>query len=304
MEQPNQSLELMPEEVKILYIEILAQQILADDKLHPMEFSDLYLFMFQIGVSQKSRRKVINFFCNDTPLAISEMLDKMMLMAPFEAQEAISFSIIKDFIRISRVDQNISPKEMQNLHQLVMQIYQTEDKARQVIELAEMAIGYDEEFLKGNLCEPEFSLAEKNLVSNADSIGIPMAAVYFSGSSMGLSAPKMLDKLKDLGLNELIKASNSGRGIGAMTLLRLALNKGCKDERTQATVQEASIQELSRLNRDTMAALESDMQELAAKEKLISSCSLQTQARFERICKTYPEALKVLQSRIDNLKRV
>jgi hypothetical protein len=60
-----QTLEVMPDDVKILYTKILAAQALADQDIDSHEFSDLYVFMAQIGLDAAAREQVRKSLVNE-----------------------------------------------------------------------------------------------------------------------------------------------------------------------------------------------------------------------------------------------
>jgi len=219
------TLEVMPDDVKILYTRILAAQALADQQLDSKEFSDLYVFMAQIGLDAAARDQVRKSLVNQDTADIIKMADQVISKVKPDEQNVIKFSIIKDLIRVSRMDGQISPEEMKNVRTIAKHLYNSDEKAGQIIEFAEKAIEYDEKLLIGKLTAEEFTKGAKNLAVTAASIGVPITAVYFSGSVIGLSAAGIIAGLTELGLGGILGFSSLVTGIGVVVIMGIVTFK-------------------------------------------------------------------------------
>ncbi|MCB9105543.1 MAG: hypothetical protein H6633_15075 [Anaerolineales bacterium] len=150
------ALDAMPTEVKVLYTKLLGLQTIADGQMHSKEFSDLYLFMVQIGLDADSRDEVKRFLVSNSSVKIFEVaLDIVSLVGEHE-KDAIRFSIIKDLIRIARVDGHEADEELDNIHLTAGKLYDGDDEQTdKVIALARDTIEYDEKLLRNELSESE-----------------------------------------------------------------------------------------------------------------------------------------------------
>lgn len=297
------TLEVMPREVKILYTRILAAQALADGQFHPAEFSDLYVFMTQIGLDADARNEV-RAACLKEHINLLDLVTQVLEHVTPDERPVLKFSLVKDLIRVARMDGELADEETQNIRLVAEHLYSSPDKATQIINFAEKAILYDEKLLQGKLSVEEFTQGARNLAATATSIGVPITAVYFSGSVVGLSAAGIISGLAELGLGGILGFSSLVTGIGMVVvmgivtykLVRWAINSG---ERKMANMREHIIQEVITLNQQAMLALAEDMNGLAAQMEHLAAASDQNRARLERLTQLYRHAAGILQDRED-----
>jgi uncharacterized tellurite resistance protein B-like protein len=295
------TLEVMPTEVKILYTQMLATQALADHQLDQQEFSDLYVFMTQIGLDAPARNQVRKFLVTP-PEDLVPLADQVLAHVKPEEQQLLKFSMIKDLIRVSRMDGTVSPEEQQHIQRLATHLYATPGQAAQIIAFAEKAIAYDEKLLMGKLTAEEFTRGAKNLAATAASIGVPVTAVYFSGSVIGLSAAGIISGLTELGLGGILGLSSLVTGIGMVVVLGIVTFKLVRwavtgKERRLEKMREHLIQEVIRLNQQAMCALAEDLNHLASQMEHLASASEQNRAMLRQLHTVYQQALHTLEHR-------
>lgn len=301
MSKEIRTLEVMPEDVKVLYTQVLASQAITDNRMDPKEFSDLYLFMSQIGLSSVSRSEVRQFLISTHPNKISEVVDTLINKVKPEEVDAIKFSVVKDLLRVARVDNLVSPEETSNIQAIATQLYGDSQDVK-VIRLAEDAIEYDEKLLKGTLTPGEFEKISKDLAAKAGAIGIPIMAVYFSGSVVGLSAAGITSGLATLGVGGLLGLSSMVTGIGVVVVLGVVTYQTTRwlisgKEREMKAKREYMIQQVIQLNQRANIALAEDLNELAAKMEHLASMSEQNRKMLERLRALYESALNALKER-------
>lgn len=106
------TLEVRPEEVKVLYARVLALQSLVDGRLDPREIEYLYVFMSRIGLSPESREEVRRTLkTRDVSHEDVVHLVEETVSAVPDNQEEISASMIKDLVQASRADNVVSSQE-------------------------------------------------------------------------------------------------------------------------------------------------------------------------------------------------
>lgn len=301
MSEQIKTLETMPEETKTIYTKILAAQILADGYVDPRELSDLYLFMTQINLSAYSRDEIRNFLVSEQ-IDITKLATQVIYRVSSDDEESIKFSIIKDLIRVAKSDEYITPKEEQNIKDVAVALYINREKADHVIQLANQIVEYDKKLLKGELSEEEYEKGAKNLASTAAAIGVPIAAIYFSGSVIGLSAAGITSGLAALGFGGLLGFSAMATGIGSVVVLGVVTYKvgrwlfGSK-ERELKEKRENMIQEVLKLNQRAIAAIAEDLNSLGEKMQNFASLSEENRQRIEKLKEMYQNAITALQKR-------
>ena len=295
------TLEVMPVAVKILYTQMLAAQALADHQLDQREFSDLYVFMTQIGLDAAARDQVRKSIVTQHADIIA-LADHILELVKPEEQKLLKFSMIKDLIRVARMDGRVAPEEQQNIHGLATHLYHTPEKVAQIITFAEKAIDYDEKLLMGKLTAEEFTRGAKNLAATAASIGVPVTAVYFSGSVIGLSAAGIISGLTELGLGGILGLSSLVTGIGVVVVMGIVTFKLIHwaltgQERRMEKMREHLIQEVIKVNQQAMLSLAEDLNHLASQMEQLASTSSQNRAMLAQLKSVYQQALRTLEDR-------
>lgn len=297
------ALDAMPAEVKVLYTKLLGLQSIADGQMHSKEFSDLYLFMVQIGLDSTSRDEVKRFLVSNKSVKIFEIALDIVSLVDEHEKEAIRFSIIKDLIRIARVDGHEAAEELSNIHLTASKLYGgDDDQTDKVIALAQETIEYDEKLLKGELSESEIKKGAKDLAAKATAIGVPIAAIYFSGSVVGLSAAGITSGLAAVGLGGVLGFSAMVTGIGVVVILGIATYSASRWvlSRSQAErdkKREFIIQEVIRLHQEAITALAEDLNALASQMENLSSQSEKNREMLLRLRKLYEMAIQSLKER-------
>lgn len=223
----------MSEEVKILYVKTLAAQSLVGGQADPKKIADIYLFMSQIDLQPDGRVQVRQFLeAGETgPSKVLELASKTVVKAR-SSRDEIAFSLVKDMVRVSRVGGGPSQSERESIVEIAVEFGYDADKA---ISLAEKAIEQDEAFVEGEVTIGELEKRSKQLAAQAASLGVPIAAVYVSGSVVGLSAAGITSGLAWLGLGGLLGLSSMLTGIGVVILIGAATHG-----RQRAGTQEAA----------------------------------------------------------------
>ena len=123
---------------------------------------------------------------------------------------------------------------------------------------------YDEMIAAGQVDDNMIINNAKKLASKAGAVGIPIAAVYLSGSVAGLSAAGITSGLAALGLGGVLGLSSMVTGIGAAVLIGVGAYKGIRwltksSKREKVSKREFLIQEVIRLNQKTITNLAEDI---------------------------------------------
>jgi len=297
------TLEVMPRDVKILYAQLLALQVLADNHIDSKEFSDLYVFMAQIGLDAEARVQVRNTLVGHD-FSMLDIADRIVAGVDVDEQPVIKFSMIKDLLRVSRMDGNVSDEETDLTRQLAAHLYPEPEQAEKILQFAEKAIDYDEKLLMGKLSADEFAKGAKNLAATATSIGVPITAVYFSGSVIGLSAAGIISGLTELGLGGILGLSGLVSGIGVVVVMGLVTFKlvnwaATGKERHMQHIREHMIREVITLNQQAMLALADDINSLAVRMEHLAGVSEQNRQVLGQLQTLYHNALSALQTRQD-----
>jgi hypothetical protein len=237
-------------------------------------------------------------------LSMTNLADRILTRVSPEERSVIKFSMLKDLLRVSRMDGYVSEEELETTYQLAVHLYPEPQQAKKILAFAEKAIEYDERLLMGTLTADEFTRGAKNLAATAASIGVPVTAVYFSGSVIGLSAAGIISGLTELGLGGILGLSSVASGIGIVVIMGLVTFKLITwavtgNERRMEKVREHMVQEIITLNQQAMLALADDINGFSARMEQLTTVSDHNRQMLMQLQDLYRNALTELQQRED-----
>lgn len=100
----------------------------------------------------------------------------------------------------------------------------TDDEVKLIID----ALKLDFKMLNDDFNDDALTRGMKELGAKAGAVGVPLAAVYLSGSVVGMSAAGLTSGLATLGLGGVLGFSSMATGIGVAVLLGVGAYKGIK----------------------------------------------------------------------------
>lgn len=302
-EAQSEALEVMAEEVKVLYVKTLAAQSLVEGKTEAKKVADIYLFMSQIGLQSDSRgqvRQALEVGETGAP-EVLELARDTVIKAK-SGRDEVAFSLIKDMVRVSRVGGAQSQAEHESIVEVAVEFGYDAEEA---ISLAERAIENDEAFVRGEIDISELERRSKQLASRAASVGVPIAAVYLSGSVVGLSAAGITSALAWLGFGGILGLSSMLTGIGIVILIGAGTYHGVRwltggRERELQKQREHMIQEVIKRHQQAISDLANDISTIATKMEEYTSHSNRNEERLTQLegeLRTFRSALKALQDK-------
>lgn len=257
-------LEDMPEATKQQYVAIIIDFMLADDELSGSELSALYKMMARIKLSTDSRRNLLSYITSAVHTDVESKIASMDANLRPSMREALHISLIKDILVLCDGHYSCIPDQQKEFFDsLIQHLGISEDK----IAFLEEAISLDAKFLSGELNEQKYVKAMGDLGAKAAAIGVPVAAIYLSGSVAGLSAAGITSGLAAMGLGGVLGLSSMVTGIGIAVLVGVTAYQGIKfvtgkGEKEKQNRREVLIQEAMKLNQDTISALIEDINSL------------------------------------------
>jgi hypothetical protein len=281
------ALEVRPEEVKVLYARVVALQSLMDGRLDPREIEYLYVFMSRVDLSSDSREEVRQALGTKdaSPEHVARLVKEVISAVP-DNQEEISVSIIKDMVHLSHADNVVPPKEKAAIGAAARAHFG--ERAPKVIDLAEKTVRYEKALIDGKVSAGELEAHVKEIVAVATAASIPITALFFSGSVIGLSAAGITSGLAALGLGGLLGLSAMVTGIGAVVVIGVTAYAGTRwalggKERELARQREHMIQEIIKSHQRAIEDLAEDQNAIAIKLAEYVTRSDQNEARLAHL---------------------
>lgn len=220
-------ISMMNSEIKKSYLRILCNFAYSDDNMvNSQEYAEITSLMVRIEVSSEDRIEMRNYML-DQSLMISneELLNALDKNLKEDQFEIVKKSLIKDMLYINR---KINREEEWKDNQYIMELQKLLGIHEDQINIIYEAIINDEDILLMRKNDSEIEKSIKDMASKTAAVGVPLAAIYLSGSVVGISAAGITSGLATLGMGGLLGFSSMFTGIGVAVLLGIGTYKGLK----------------------------------------------------------------------------
>jgi hypothetical protein len=264
-------IEDLPEAIKLYYIKsLIIFTYLDDQEIDSAEVSEIQVLMTQLNFTAELRYQVRELMTNAHDFSLKVTLSELMTGVASGSEQAVSVSLLKDTIRV-----HSSTKESRSLDSPIIQEMATIlGVNKEQLEFIDEAYQNDKKILSGEISDDMLVANAKELASKAGAVGVPIAAIYLSGSAVGLSAAGVTSGLAALGLGGVLGLSSMVSGIGAAIILGVGIYKGLQwalgsKERDKASRREFMLQDVLRVHQKAISNLAEDVNYFA--EQLVEA---------------------------------
>ncbi len=254
--------EELPNVLKLGYVNTLVALTYFDDsQIDEREVCEIQVLMAQLRCNPEVRQAVRSGIDDPASLEAEAEIAKMLAQTPEGMKQALNCSLIKDAIRLDRAKSDEgSAREHSGIRRLARLLDLDDEK----VGFIETACIQDEKILAGELSDAQLASAAKTMMAQASAVGVPVAAVYLSGSVTGLSAAGVTSGLAALGLGGVLGLSAMVSGIGVAIIGGVGAYKAVQwvmggGERNRAFRRELMLQEVLRIHQKSMANLAADI---------------------------------------------
>ena len=235
-----------------------------DKQIDEREMCEIQLAMTQRQCSADVRQAVRGHLENPHNLDPREQIGRMLKHGPesgTDTQLALRCALLKDAIRVCRATSGGLVRKQPAMRQLAEMLNLDDDEK---VRFIEDACKQDEKILSGELSDSRIAATAKEMAARATSVGVPVAAVYLSGSVTGLSAAGIASGLAALGMGGVLGLSAMVTGIGVAIIVGGTAYKGFRwllggSARGRASLRELMLQEVLRLHQGAIINLGEDM---------------------------------------------
>ncbi|MBF1279559.1 MAG: hypothetical protein HXM78_03720 [Neisseria lactamica] len=268
-EQQLVPIEDMPEKLKTAYVQCIANMAFANDNIiDEKELAEIFVLMSRINLQPESRSIIRSYMCNlDTLQPLEVLLSTIAENEPGGQIKNIHISLVKDlintYISTTGIDGDITDESIKGFDFLNNNRHLFE-VSNDDINIILSTINTDRKILNDELSDDEITTLLKDVSSKAAAVGVPIAAIYLSGSVMGLSAAGITSGLSALGLGGVFGLSGMVTGIGVAVLIGVAAHVGIRkltgaDEISKSKKRELMLNMVIRLTQKTIAQLIEDI---------------------------------------------
>lgn len=199
-EDQLKTISAMPNELKVAYLKIIVNMTFIDDKeIDEKELAELFLLMTRLELDKNSRfmiRVYITEISNENIQSIEGLIEIIKSNSEASHYQSLMISLVKDMINVYFSTKDTMSRDFEFLdnHKDLFGISEAE------IDLAYDTVENDYKLLKEDLDDNAIKKNAKELSAKAAAAGAPLAAVYISGSVIGMSAAGITSGLATLGM--------------------------------------------------------------------------------------------------------
>lgn len=262
------SLSEMSEELKVAYLKVIVNMTYSDDgEVDKDEFAQILLLMTRLELSPESRFTLREYITSLGELDCLKTLIKTIdeFCTPSH-NKSVKISLVKDLFSVYMSVNDGSYEGftffIDNNH-----LFNVNEKE---VELIIEALKLDFKMLSDDFSDDALAKGMKELGAKAGAVGVPLAAVYLSGSVVGMSAAGLTSGLATLGLGGALGFSSMATGIGVAVLLGVGAYKGIKhltgaNELDKTKRRELMLNEVIKQTQSTVSYLMGDINFITTK---------------------------------------
>lgn len=280
-------LSMMDVEIKKTYLKLICNfAFFDDDMVDANEYAEIISLIVRIEMDTESRLEIRGYMtasdCREYNKNLLKYLEENVDAGSYDI---LKKSLMKDIIYIFRKkDRSISWKDNQFIIEMKKELELQDDQVDYIVS----AIKNDEDILSQRKNDSEITKSMKDLASKAAGVGVPLVAVYLSGSVMGVSAAGLTSGLASLGMGGVLGFSSMFTGIGVAVLLGVGTYKGVKkitglSDLENNKQREMMLQAIIKNSQKSLNYLIEDVNEVTRQLKIEIEKGLTSQIKIQKI---------------------
>ncbi|MCL9821431.1 hypothetical protein NCR96_06750 [Helicobacter sp. 14348-15] len=301
-------LEDMDEAIKKAYLKIIINMSYENDnQIDAKEQAEIFLLMSKIKLTQETRINVREYLLdiNENKEDLKDLLKIIEEKSEPVQYKNIILSLVKDIINVYFSTQE-SPVLQRNCDfikqnkQLLGVSQEQIDKIYEVVEL-------DYKMLREEISDDKLKEIFKDMAAKGTAVGVPLAAVYLSGSVAGLGAAGITSGLAALGMGGVLGLSSMVTGIGVVVLLGVAAYQGAKwlasdDKLTKYQMRQLMLQDILKQTQKTISEIIDDINFLVKKLNELFEKNEENKGKIEKLSKileSFVQSAKCIENKND-----
>lgn len=252
----------MSEALKTAYVKIIVNMAYANDgTIDQHEFAEILMLMTRLDLDSDSRLALRTYMSGAESLEpVQALIGALDAAVPAGQLRSVHVSLVKDLLNVhlSVGGKSLADFGFLREHRALLHVSDEE------IDLALDVINNDRAMLKDDCTDDQIVAAIKVISAKAAAVGTPLAAVYLSGSVIGMSAAGMTSGLAALGMGGVLGMSSMATGIGVAILIGVGTYAGVRkltgaNELTRAKRRELMLHEIIKQTQRTLSLLIEDI---------------------------------------------
>jgi hypothetical protein len=250
-----------------------------------MEKEEMLLIFEQLDLeflNAENRKKVLNYVIE--PPSYEECISVLR-----EGKSELKYTVVIRVVEILLADNLIEKEEQHFLDKMCRELGVNDEQKKAILNFVKESNRVQREGVDNNYAEKTI----KNAISGLSAVGIPIAAVYFSGTVVGLSAAGITSGLAALGLG-----FGMVPGIGVAVLIGAGIFVGVKHllgddkEKKEKEIKLERERKLQLVIKNLQEAINMLIDRISVLEKKA------------KIAEANKEAINILRERLNNLQKV
>ncbi|WP_036253834.1 hypothetical protein [Methylobacter sp. BBA5.1] len=258
----------MNESLKIAYVKAIINMAFDnDDVIDDKEFAEILLLMTRLELNTESRFSLRAYMAStDKATPLEQLIAQIDAECPAGQIKSLHISLTKDMINLYFSTGGSSIQDFAFFQKNRHLIKVTDEE----VDLTLMVIKNDHDMLKDDFTDDQIVDALKLISSKAAAVGTPLAAVYLSGSVVGMSAAGLTSGLASLGMGGMLGLSSMATGIGVAVLIGVGAYAGVRkltgaNELTRSKRRELMLNEVIKQTQITISLLIQDINFITVK---------------------------------------
>ena len=255
-------LQELSEEAKLNYVKILCNYAYFNDEvIDAKEYAEIISFVVRIDLDKNKRLELRSYMAEiENQEDTIDLVESLINECKEIDKTLIVQSLMKDLISLYMLE-NMEEEEIQD--KFIFSLAEELDITKDELDIFIFTYHQDKAILEHRLNDSDIKKTVKDISSKAAAVGVPMAALYMSGTA-GVSAIGMTSGLATLGMGGVLGFSSMFTGVGVLALLGISSYQGMKkitglnDEKNNKQ-RELMLQEIIKNNQKSLQILIEDV---------------------------------------------
>jgi len=220
-------LEKMDTAIKVSYLKIVINLAYSDDdNVDEREYAEIRSLMTRAQLTKEERFDLNEYTTNSEKLEDSiELIAQIDDIVEENDKQSLFLSLVKDLLYLVKVTQDGSNElDSPFIRKILIHL----DIPEEQVNLLQDSIDNDLKIFEADTDDKGLIDGAQKVLSTAGAVGVPIAAIYMSGSVAGLGAAGITSGLATLGFGGVLGLSSMVTGIGVVVVLGLGAHQGLK----------------------------------------------------------------------------
>ncbi|HEH5496190.1 TPA: hypothetical protein SHD65_000555 [Campylobacter coli] len=301
-------LEDMDEAIKKAYLKIIINMSYENDnQIDAKEQAEIFLLMSKIKLTQETRINVREYLLdiNENKEDLKDLLKIIEEKSEPVQYKNIILSLVKDLINVyfSAQESQILQRDCSFIEQNKQLLGISQEQINKIYEAVEL----DYKMLREEISDDKLKEMFKDMAAKGTAVGVPLAAVYLSGSVVGLGATGITSGLAALGMGGLLGLSGMVTGIGVVVLLGVAAYQGVKwltsdDKLSKYQMRQLMLQDILKQTQKTISEIIDDINFLVKKLNELFEKNEENKEKIEKLSKileSFVQSAKCIENKND-----